>query len=149
MALRPLYLVDKSAWEQRRYNERARDCIGRLRETGQLAICVITMTELLYSARNVEEIDVDHSHLAELKFLPMTPAAEQQVVATLRALAAKGQHRGRPIPDLLLAAIAKVHGAVVLHYDHDFELIADVTDQPHEWIIPRGTGHGNDDHTRV
>jgi len=147
VALRPLYLVDESAWEQRRYDERARRRIGQLRETSQLAICIITMAELLYSARHPDEMEADLARLAELEFLTMTPAAEQQVVATLKALAARGQHRGRPIPDLLLAAIAETHGAVVLHYDHDFELIAEGTGQPHEWIVPRGTGHGKHDGT--
>lgn len=101
------------------------------------------MTELLYSARNAREMDADHRRLTELQFLPMTPVAEQQVITTLKGLAAKGRHRGRPIPDLLLAAIAQTHGAIVLHYDHDIELIADVTGQRHEWIIPAGTGHGS------
>lgn len=140
MDLRRLYLIDKSAWEQRRYEPRARELIGRLRETGRLAMCIVTMAELLYSARNAAEMEVDHAHLSELRFLPMTPAAEQQVVITIKELAATGQHR-QPIPDLMIAAIGKVHGAVVLHYDHDFELIAQVTGQPHEWIVPRGTGH--------
>jgi len=27
----------------------------------------------------------------------------------------------------------------LLHYDPDFELIASVTGQRHEWIVPRGT----------
>lgn len=36
--------------------------------------------------------------------------------------------------------IARAHGAVVLHYDHDFELIADAAGQRHEWVVPRGTG---------
>jgi len=145
VALRPLYLVDKSAWEQRRYDQSARLRIRQLRDTRQLAICIITMAELLYSARHADEMEADHTRLAELEFLPMTPLAEQQVLVTLMALATKGQHRGRPIPDLLLAAIAKTHGAIVLHYDHDFELIAEVTGQPHEWIIPHGTGHGRRD----
>ena len=142
MALKPLYLIDKSAWEQRRYDERARKRIGELRDTGQLALCVVTMTELLYSARNLEEMERDHGFLAELEFLAMTPAAEFQVVNSMKALASRGQHRGRPIPDLLLAAIAQAHGAYVLHYDHAFELIADATGQPHEWVVPRGSGHG-------
>jgi hypothetical protein len=34
----------------------------------------------------------------------------------------------------------EVHGAVVLHDDHDYELIADVTGQPTPWIVPRGAG---------
>jgi len=27
----------------------------------------------------------------------------------------------------------------VLHYDADFELIAEVTGQPVEWVVPRGS----------
>lgn len=27
----------------------------------------------------------------------------------------------------------------MLHYDHDFELIAEITAQPTEWIVPAGT----------
>jgi hypothetical protein len=55
----------------------------------------------------------------------------------MAALALRGQHRA-PIPDLMLAAIAQASAAVVLHYDADFERIAGVTGQPHEWIVPRG-----------
>lgn len=98
------------------------------------------MTELLYSSRNVKEMKSDHERLADLVFLPMTQAAEHQVIVSMKALAAKGQHR-RLIPDLLLAAIAEVHHATILHYDADFELIANVTGQPHQWIVPRGKGH--------
>jgi Pyruvate/2-oxoacid:ferredoxin oxidoreductase gamma subunit len=32
---------------------------------------------------------------------------------------------------------------IVLHYDSDFERISSVTGQPHEWIVPRGSGHGS------
>jgi predicted nucleic acid-binding protein len=42
----------------------------------------------------------------------------------------------------MLAAIAAAHSAVGLHYDSDYERIAEVTGQPHEWILRRGTGHG-------
>ena len=38
--------------------------------------------------------------------------------------------------DQLAAEAAEL---VVLHYDHDFDLIADITHQPTEWIVPAGT----------
>jgi predicted nucleic acid-binding protein len=41
--------------------------------------------------------------------------------------------------DLLTAAIAEHHGAVILHYDAHFEDIAATTGQPHAWIVPRGS----------
>lgn len=55
-----------------------------------------------------------------------------------RDLADRGQ-RGRKLPDLLIAASAARLNAMVLHYDHDFDLIASVTGQPVEWIVRPGS----------
>jgi len=52
-------------------------------------------------------------------------------------LAKRGRHR-LPIPDLIIAAAAEAAGIAVLHYDGDFDLIAEVTGQPMEWVVPRG-----------
>jgi predicted nuclease of predicted toxin-antitoxin system len=41
--------------------------------------------------------------------------------------------------DLLIAAAAETADLVVLHYDHDFDLIADITGQQTERIVPAGT----------
>ena len=141
MAIGPLHLTDKSAWEQARYDKRARQRLHDLRETRQLAVCVVSTAELLYSARNADELARMRLDLSSLTYLHMTPAAEQHLVDVMAALALHGRHR-TPIPDLMLAAIAHAHSAVVLHYDSDYERIAEVTVQPHEWILPRGTGHG-------
>ena len=54
-------------------------------------------------------------------------------------LARKCQHRAAGIIDLLTAATAEFHGAVVVHYDEDFEHIATVTRQPHIWVAPKGS----------
>ena len=141
MALGPLYLADKSAWEQARYDKGARQRLHDLREAGQLGVCVVSMAELLYSARNADELARMRLDLSSLPYLHMSPAAEQHLADVMAALGLRGQHR-TPIPDLMLAAIAHAHSAVVLHYDSDYERIAEVTGQPHEWIIPRATGHG-------
>jgi predicted nucleic acid-binding protein len=143
MALGPLHLADKSAWEQARYDKRARQRLHELREARQLVVCVVSMAELLYSARNADELARMRLDLSSLPYLDMTQAAEQHLVDVMSALALRGQHR-TPIPDLMLAAIAHAHSAIVLHYDSDYERIADVTGQPHEWIIPRGSGHRGD-----
>ena len=44
----------------------------------------------------------------------------------------RGHHRAPSIPDLLIAAVAEVHGFTVLYVDKDFELIAGITGQPLE-----------------
>jgi predicted nucleic acid-binding protein len=59
----------------------------------------------------------------------------------MQELARHGHHRSVGVADLLIAAVAEVHGATVLHYDSDFERIAEVTGQAHEWIVPRCDGH--------
>lgn len=142
MAVGALYLVDKSAWEQARYSPAARERLLELRAGGRLAACVVSLAEMLYSAQNAAEVTRITRDLATLAFLHMTPAAEGQVPELVSLLAGRGQHR-MPVPDLLLAAIAAANSAVVLHYYANFERIAEVTGQPHEWIVPRGTGHGS------
>jgi predicted nucleic acid-binding protein len=47
--------------------------------------------------------------------------------------------KGRKPVDLIIAAQAERLRLTVVHYDRDFEFIAAITDQPHEWIVPRGT----------
>jgi len=42
------------------------------------------------------------------------------------------------ISDLLIAACADVNRAVLLHYDHDFDLVAEITGQSAVWVVPRG-----------
>ena len=39
----------------------------------------------------------------------------------------RGLHRPAGISDLLLPATAKAHGLTVLHYDADFDTVAEVT----------------------
>ncbi len=43
------------------------------------------------------------------------------------------------VADLLLAATGEFEGLTVLHYDTDLDVIAEVTGQPTEWVVPRGT----------
>ena len=55
------------------------------------------------------------------------------------ALAKRSQQRGVKIADLLIAAAAEIADLVVLHYDRDFDRIAEITGQATEWIIPAGS----------
>jgi predicted nucleic acid-binding protein len=97
VALGLVRLADKSAWEQARYDKRARQRLHDLREAGQLAVCIVSMAELLYSARNADELARMRLDLSSLPYLHMSPAAEQHLVDVMAALALRGQHR-TPIP---------------------------------------------------
>lgn len=54
-------------------------------------------------------------------------------------LAERSQHRAVPLPDLLVAACAEHSGLTVLHYDADYERIAELTEQPTQWVVPRAS----------
>ena len=71
--------------------------------------------------------------------LAMPDAVWQRVLEVQAALARKSADRGAALPDLLIAATAERHGVTLLHYDHEYELIAAVTEQAMRWIVPRGT----------
>jgi predicted nucleic acid-binding protein len=69
----------------------------------------------------------------------VSPRAEQRAREVQAEFVRRGQHRAVSIPDLLVAAVAEVERMSVLHYDADFELVAGITGQPAEWVVPRGS----------
>jgi predicted nucleic acid-binding protein len=135
------YLADKSAFEQQRHSEAADGLLKALATEGALCMTEIVALELLYSARNRADYDTRWHGLETLPWLHLTADVSARVLQIQRLLARRGTHR-RPIPDLLVAATALEHDATVLHYDRDFDLIAEITDLSARWIIPPGTGHG-------
>lgn len=54
-------------------------------------------------------------------------------------LASRGKHRAAGVADLLISACARRAGLAILHYDSHFETIAEMTGQPAEWVVPRGS----------
>jgi predicted nucleic acid-binding protein len=94
--------------------------------------------ELGFAARNAGEWDrIRH---AAAGFAAEEVAAEgfRRAGQVQRMLATAGL-KGRKVPDLLIAAVAERAQRAVLHYDHDFELIAQQTVQPHQWLVPAGS----------
>lgn len=136
-----IVLIDKSAWEQRRHSAAARERIDQLAVAGRAATCLPVALEQLYSARSTEDFTQRRDALDLLVWLPITDGVESKALDLMRRLAGKEQHR-MPLPDVIIAATALVHAATIMHYDEDFERIAELTGQPHEWIVPRGAGHG-------
>jgi predicted nucleic acid-binding protein len=135
------YLADKSAFEQQRHSDTADELLRALATDGALYLTEIVALELLYSARNASDYEARRHDLGTLPWLRLTEAVAARALDIQRQLAALSQHR-RPIPDLLVAATALEHDATVLHYDHDFDLIAESTGLSARWIIPAGIGHG-------
>jgi predicted nucleic acid-binding protein len=103
-----------------------------------LARCTLTDLELGFSASGASDWDRLQAVLTTLTAVEVTPAVVRRAKNVQRMLAAGGL-KGRKVPDLIIAAAAELAGLTVLHYDHDFELIASVTGQPYEWVLPRGS----------
>lgn len=106
---------------------------------GRVGICDPVAFELGYSARNHNDYVALTGRLLAFASIPITDADHRRSLEVQEALSARGQHRALSLVDALVAASAETRGLTILHYDADFELVAEVTGQPHEWIVDRGT----------
>jgi len=132
------YLADKSALA-RMPLEPVRLRLAPLIEAGEVATCSIIDLEVLFSARNGEEHEkVRQRRALAYQVVPVTEEIFQRAIEIQGELAKTGRHRV-PIPDLLIAATGEAAGLTVLHYDSDYDLIASVTGQSVEWVVPRGS----------
>jgi predicted nucleic acid-binding protein len=135
--LKARYLIDKSALA-RMPLEAVRDRLAPIIEAGEAATCAIIDLEVLFSARNREEYDrIRQRRALAYHSVPVTETILQRAIEIQAELARSGRHRV-PIPDLIIAATAEAAGLTLIHYDHDYDLIAEVTRQPVEWVVRRG-----------
>jgi len=136
--MRPCFLADKSALARLPQPSVDRR-LTPLLLAGDVASCSIVDLELLYSARaHADFVQL----LTDRRALPTVELHQldfDRAIEVMELLARRGKHRGASIPDLLIAAVAERAALSVLHYDRDFELIASVTGQDVEWIVPPGS----------
>jgi predicted nucleic acid-binding protein len=115
-----------------------REAIEERARQGWLARAGISDLEIGFSARNAAEWDRLASAVKVFELVETDSEHMSRARQVQRLLASKHQ-RGRKVPDLLVAAAAESHGLTVLHYDADFDLIADVTGQSCEWVVAAGS----------
>lgn len=133
----PRYLVDTSVLARAR-----QEVIGhRLEElflSGRFWTCRIIDIELVYATRATDVPLVVAARRA-LPEAPVTQAVMDRALEVMERMAAAGVHRGAKPVDHVIAAAAELAGLAVLHYDDDYERIAQVTGQSAAWVAPRGT----------
>lgn len=136
--MRPYYLGDTSALARIAQPQIALR-LGPLLESGLVARCSPTDLEAGFSSIS----PASHRAMRDLRstwpFVAMDQPVLDRAVEVQDALADRSQQRGAKIADLLIAAAAEDAGLVLLHYDRDFDLIAAITGQPAEWIVPAGS----------
>jgi predicted nucleic acid-binding protein len=134
----PLYLLDKSAFARW-----PKPCVAAvldpLSSAGRLAVCGAIEMELLHSARSKADAERIKDELLGFDWIPTPDETWDRAMEVQTLLIAAGNWRALSIPDLVIAAAAERHGATVLHYDGDYDMIAQVTQQPTRWVVPPGT----------
>jgi predicted nucleic acid-binding protein len=94
----------------------------------------------LYSARSPgEHRGVRADRRLAYEYLPTEDEDWQRALEVQAALAEIGRSRGVGMTDLLIVVVAERHRVTVLHYDGDFDLVAGVTGQRTEWVVPAGS----------
>ncbi len=137
--------LDTSAWARvldGRVSDVALARYRRLVLADEVAVTGPFRLEALYSARDPDDyvaMEAELDAFLQLESDAETWSLAHQGQADL-ARARTVSHRVKP-NDLLLAAAAHQHGAGVLHYDRDYDVIAKHTrlDFESDWIARRGS----------
>jgi predicted nucleic acid-binding protein len=139
MAAVASHLADTSALARLRRPE-VTAVLGPLIEAGLVATCGVIEFELGWATRTSAEFDQLRSDRdTGYEWLATHDEDWRRALAVQAALWRGGQIRAVGFPDLLVAAVAERERVTVLHYDADYDLIAQVTGQPTQWVAPRGT----------
>lgn len=139
MAAVASYLADTSALARLRYDPVAA-ALGPMIEAGLVATCGVIEFELGWATRSGTEFDeLRADRDAGYEWLPTHDEDWRRALDVQATLWRGAQVRAVGFPDLLTAAVAERERVTVLHYDSDFDLIARVTGQPVQWVVPRGT----------
>lgn len=137
MALTARYLAHTSALARIGHSQ-VQAILAPLLAENLVATCAIVDLEILYSARNLADYEALLAERRAFEDVPITPEVMARAIDVQGTLAQDGWHRV-PIPDLMIAAAAESADLSILHYDRDFEGIASLTGQPHDWVVPAGT----------
>ncbi len=124
-----LALPDTSTWARSAQPEIAVALADAI-EADEIVVIEPVVLELLRSARDARDLEVDAVRYGFLRTVPMSRRIERRARAVQARLARRGYHRGPSPVDLLVAAAAESVDAEVWHCDRHFELIAEVTRQP-------------------
>jgi predicted nucleic acid-binding protein len=138
-------LADTSAWiwSSRAGQPELRERFTERLVASGIATCDQVVLELLFGVHS-PEYENRARELEALINCAVGAGEWQRARDVQRTLAERGGdlHKAVKVPDLIIAAAAEAAGIELLHYDSDYDLIQEVTDQPMHWLAPRGTLSG-------
>jgi predicted nucleic acid-binding protein len=132
-------VVDTSAWA-RGHHPRVRDSWKRALLGSRVRLSPVVRFEILLSARDGMSFDALAERLSAIQAAPLNSSVIRSAEQAMRALAHRSAGAQRlPIVDYLVAAAAVELGAAVIHYDHDYETLAELMGFDSVWLAPPGT----------
>lgn len=131
-------LVDTSAWGRARHSAVREPWLDALLGD-RLRLSPLIRIEILLSARGGDEFDLLAERLDTIRPAPLSATIVRAAETGMRALAHRSDGTQRlPIVDYLVAASAQELGAAVIHYDRDYDLLAEVMEFDSIWLAPAG-----------
>jgi predicted nucleic acid-binding protein len=136
-------LLDNSAWSRLLQGvvpkDRARK-IGDLMDRQEAAVCLPFLLEAGYSAQSAVKYRLMMAKFDRLPRIAVDSEVERLALQAQRELAEIGHHRLAPM-DVMIAACAHRAEGGVLHYDGDYDLLAEHTSLvfESEWLAAPGT----------
>jgi predicted nucleic acid-binding protein len=133
------HLADTSALARLRHAPVAAVLIPLI-DAGLVATCGVIEFELCWATRSSEELEqLRADRDIGYEWLATRDEDWRRALDVQAALWRGGRMRAVGFPDLLIAAVAERERVTLLHYDGDYDLIAQVTGQPAQWVVPRGS----------
>ncbi len=138
-----MLLIDNSAWARLsspRLDPVRAETLATWMGELQLATCLPFLLDAGYSARSGSDRLAMMADLSALPRVEIDSEVEAAALGAQRELAEVGHHRVAPA-DVIIAACAHAAGMGVLHYDRDYDVLAEHTslDFQSEWLAEPGT----------
>jgi predicted nucleic acid-binding protein len=136
-------LLDNSAWSQLGQDhvsdERVQE-VAAWMDQGEIAVCMPFLLEAGYSARSAAKHREMMSKFDLMPRVAINRGVERLASQAQRELAEVGHHRLSPT-DVMIATCAHKAEAGVLHYDRDYDVLAERTSLVFEsvWLAPPGS----------
>jgi predicted nucleic acid-binding protein len=136
-------LLDNSAWArlaQRVVPRHRATTIVKWIDQGEIAVCLPFLLEAGYSARSAADRKALMARFDRLPRIAIDGEVERAALQAQRELAEIVHHRLSPM-DVMIAACAHRAEGGVLHYDGDYDLLAEHTSLvfESEWLAAPGT----------
>lgn len=132
-------IVDTSAWVRAEHSTTRDRWLAALLGD-RLRLSPLVRVEILLSARGGDRFDRLAEQLGTIRAAPLSASVIRAAEAAMRTLAHRSAGAQRvPIVDYLVAAAAQELGAAVIHYDHDYDTLAEVLEFESIWLAPAGT----------